>query len=829
MSGMINNNVNIGTSLTQEIIQKPQKYASFQSKSYNEPKKDTVEISSKQNEDSAKLSKWKKSALAIGAVALAGLGLGIGVKKIGTKQIEKAAEEARKLAKEAQLKAQKEAEQKAEEARIQAEQRAKELAEQRAKELAERKAKIEAETKAKAEAERIAKIEAERVAKAKLQKENIDTAYSHFTKKYDLALHNNSDIKKAYNISNLSTQSFTDDIIGTLKTIEENGGTEASVETFYRTLVKEHSLSDAEIQTITDSYSQLFPSAKFQVKHQLLSRRQLLQEIDELSKQTPKNERESFSTYMQRLFETRANNVAEKNKRHIQELRAGIKYTDYIPDTTITDKDIEILHANGFNDITKENASKELIAIGRGWVNGYTGDYMERSVSKEVEDILVKKGFPRYNSTTDSAFQYYPKFGEVQPTARWLRIGDNIKYEGNVDKFVEENFKVGEEYVAPSIQSCSKNLEYAESTFNDNMVDFDVKFIIHPHGKTSKAADIGYGQYGNLEVIYPQGSKFNVLDKRLVEHKTNSGKTVYRWEIEMQETAPAKQSGSISQKAGVIEKELSTKTKPELSPQFQKIKEHAYEIGEETLLIDGKATKFEAWHGTSLGGSNGGCCLYNKETGEVFYYKLGGEQSSREVLASKLYQLGGINVADMKQITTPEGKTGSISKFIPNCSAVREPSKGVNEGFAMDAFLADWDAVVSNNTITDGIKTYRIDVGGSLDFRARGGKKTPAQFNERVQEFGTFFNGTNPKATYLYSSLTREELIASIKRVTNIKDEQIEQLCKEYNCDLAELLIKRKQYMQEFLTEVEKTPQKDGEGIGQYIIGIDRKMTEKTA
>lgn len=182
MSGMINNNVNIGTSLTQEIIQKPQKYTSFQGKLYNEPKKDTVEISSKQNEDSAKLSKWKKSALAIGAVALAGLGLGIGVKKIGTKQIEKAAEEARKLAKEAQLKAQKEAEQKAEEARIQAEQRAKELAEQRAKELAERKAKIEAEAKAKAEAERIAKIEAEKVAKAKQKHEtfNLFTRTNHF-------------------------------------------------------------------------------------------------------------------------------------------------------------------------------------------------------------------------------------------------------------------------------------------------------------------------------------------------------------------------------------------------------------------------------------------------------------------------------------------------------------------------------------------------------------------------------------------------------------------------------------------------------------------------
>ncbi len=65
----------------------------------------------------------------------------------------------------------------------------------------------------------------------------------------------------------------------------------------------------------------------------------------------------------------------------------------------------------------------------------------------------------------------------------------------------------------------------------------DVKLIIHPQGKKSQAIDIGYGQYGANEAIYPKNSKFVVVDKRLVEHVEN-GESTYRWIVEMQEKPP---------------------------------------------------------------------------------------------------------------------------------------------------------------------------------------------------------------------------------------------------------------------------------------------------
>ena len=57
---------------------------------------------------------------------------------------------------------------------------------------------------------------------------------------------------------------------------------------------------------------------------------------------------------------------------------------------------------------------------------------------------------------------------------------------------------------------------------------------------TSKAANIASAtdhtfQYGHFEVIYPKGTEFNVLDKRLEEVELRGGDKYYRWVVEMQE------------------------------------------------------------------------------------------------------------------------------------------------------------------------------------------------------------------------------------------------------------------------------------------------------
>ena len=101
--------------------------------------------------------------------------------------------------------------------------------------------------------------------------------------------------------------------------------------------------------------------------------------------------------------------------------------------------------------------------------------------------------------------------------------------------------------------------------------------------------------------------------------------------------------------------------------------------------IDGQNTKFEVWKGTQKG-SNKGSFVRNLDTGEVFYAKLGGKQSENEILASKLYQLGGIDVPELTSFKLPNGETGLLSKYIPDLDKVYSSNPLVNKGFAMDAF-----------------------------------------------------------------------------------------------------------------------------------------------
>ncbi len=71
-----------------------------------------------------------------------------------------------------------------------------------------------------------------------------------------------------------------------------------------------------------------------------------------------------------------------------------------------------------------------------------------------------------------------------------------------------------------------------------------VKLVIHPKGKVSKAADLGYGKYGNNEAVYPPGARFKVIDRHIEEcinpdYKEDSiyseNRVFSRWIIDLQE------------------------------------------------------------------------------------------------------------------------------------------------------------------------------------------------------------------------------------------------------------------------------------------------------
>ena len=267
-----------------------------------------------------------------------------------------------------------------------------------------------------------------------------------------------------------------------------------------------------------------------------------------------------------------------------------------------------------------------------------------------------------------------------------------------------------------------------------------------------------------------------------------------------------------------VKPEQKVETK-ELPSELENIKQKAYTIEEMDFNIDGQNTKFEVWKRTQKG-SNKGSFVRNLDTGEVFYAKLGGKQSENEILASKLYQLGGIDVPELTSFKLPNGETGLLSKYIPDLNKVYSSNPLVNKGFAMDAFLANWDAVCSGNTLTKGNKAIRIDVGGALDFRARGGKK---DFGPVVDEITTLINPhINPEAANIYSTMTREDLIASLQRVADINPVELSHTAPKFS----ETLIERQNFLKDVLKEVESTPQED-KSMFEYLSAVKKNVVNK--
>ena len=268
----------------------------------------------------------------------------------------------------------------------------------------------------------------------------------------------------------------------------------------------------------------------------------------------------------------------------------------------------------------------------------------------------------------------------------------------------------------------------------------------------------------------------------------------------------------------IVKSEQKVETK-ELTSELENIKQKASTIEEMDFNIDGQNTKFEVWKGTQKG-SNKGSFVRNLDTGEVFYAKLGGKQSENEILASKLYQLGGIDVPELTSFKLPNGETGLLSKYIPNMQNVYRPNQLVNKGFAMDAFLANWDAVCSGNTLVNGSKAIRIDVGGALDFRARGGKK---DFGPVVDEITTLINPRiNPEAANIYSTMTREDLIASLQRVADINPVELSHTAPKFS----ETLIERQNFLKDVLKEVESTSQED-KSMFEYLSAVKKNVVNK--
>ena len=211
---------------------------------------------------------------------------------------------------------------------------------------------------------------------------------------------------------------------------------------------------------------------------------------------------------------------------------------------------------------------------------------------------------------------------------------------------------------------------------------------------------------------------------------------------------------------------------------FKEFKQYLYKNFDEKL----KAKNFELLD-SNIGGSTG-AGLYKDGNGNKFVIKTyhgNKDQVNNELLANQIYKLFGVNVPDSK-IVKLNDQIGVANSYIDGLSEIDENDRNsdsfkrqVLDKFAIDAWLANWDAVglTFDNLLKDkNGNFFRIDNGGALLYRAQGTPKGEL-FGSDVKELETLRDPKiNPSSASIFSSLTDEDIINQINHIDNEKKNQ---------------------------------------------------------
>ena len=179
-------------------------------------------------------------------------------------------------------------------------------------------------------------------------------------------------------------------------------------------------------------------------------------------------------------------------------------------------------------------------------------------------------------------------------------------------------------------------------------------------------------------------------------------------------------------------------------------------------------------------GSNEGGLFKDRKLQSLHYVKWSGSDARArvEALVGLLYTYAGVPVPITRPIQF-QGQTSVMSDWVNDASPMSldqmKQHPDVRENFAVDAWLANWDVVgmsADNIVQGEGGQAYRIDLGGSLIFRAQGkGKHLPAD----VPELETLLlPGTNPKAAQVFANLSSKELKAGVNKLAQVSDQQVD-------------------------------------------------------
>lgn len=205
-------------------------------------------------------------------------------------------------------------------------------------------------------------------------------------------------------------------------------------------------------------------------------------------------------------------------------------------------------------------------------------------------------------------------------------------------------------------------------------------------------------------------------------------------------------------------------------------------------------------------GSNPGGTYQDTDTGIKWYVKQPASEdiARNEVLAAKLYELAGIDVPELHLITL-NGKPSIASRIVDGLTKgdarTLAGAPGAADGFAVDAWLANWDVVglSFDNLLMRGGRAFRVDTGGALRYRAQGGLKGSA-FGDSVAELESLRDASlNRQSADVFGRLTAQQIEDSAVAVLRVKDRDIEFLVEEFGprdvrerAALAERLIARR-------------------------------------
>lgn len=239
--------------------------------------------------------------------------------------------------------------------------------------------------------------------------------------------------------------------------------------------------------------------------------------------------------------------------------------------------------------------------------------------------------------------------------------------------------------------------------------------------------------------------------------------------------------------------------------------------------VSSSGTGYEAMDGWKQTGPQGGSNpggRFRDEFGVEWYCKFPADEdiAKSEVLAAKLYAALGISGQDCK-LVTKGGKVGIASRWIDVKKGTADQLAkldGTASGFAADAWLANHDVVglaFDNLQIGPDGKAHRVDAGGSLQYRAQGGKKA---FGPTVSEIDSLRDpAINSKSAAVFGKMTEADITASVAKVLALPDSAITNLVNQYGpgsdadkLALAQTLIARKADLAKKYPKAAKAPKK---------------------